>query len=121
MQKLVELHGVLGHKVPYALCERRDQVRLALHKGVVVVLFLVVRDERWEGRGGGHAEKGRERREEQDNCLLPHHHSPLCRTAAYSPHHHSPLCRTAAYPVQDGWNGVEELVFLEVFKTGHHD
>ena len=28
---------------------------------------------------------------------------------------------TTAYPVQDGWNGVEELVFLEVFKTGHHD
>ena len=114
-------------------------------------MFLVARDERWKGRGGGHAEKGRERREgekggrerrerkggregrerregekggregrerkegekggregrerreEHDNCLLPHHHSPLCRTTAY--------------PVQDGWNGVEELVFLEVFKT----
>ena len=30
-----------------------------------MVLFLVPRDERWKERGGGHAEKGRERRERE--------------------------------------------------------
>ena len=56
----------------------------------------------------------------------------MCRMVTYSPlppplHPSSPTTtttpsyRTAAYPVQDGRNGVEELVFLKVFKTGHHD